>query len=521
MRQAYPADIIAEYLADFGVTDYAQYTDDPVGFGEFVLHEIFTEDVKALMESVRDNPVTVARSSNAVGKTHAAARIAVWFYKVFHDAQVYSAAAPPESNLKKLLWGEIIGLTERNPAIFKADTITSLHITRSAQSFITGVTIPMSGTEAQREAKFSGKHAPHILFILDEGDAIPDEVYRGIESCMTGGYARLLVMFNPRSEVGEVYRMERDGRAHIVELSAFRHPNVITGRDEIPGAVTRDTTVRRINEWARPLTEHEKPDSESFELPSFLVGAITKSQAGYDYPELRPGFYKVMQPALAYMVLGRYPAQGTNQLINREWIARARARWDTYVIKHGEVPPVGVRPIMGLDAADLGNDSNVACFRYGGWVAKLLSWGGVDTIVTGDRGIEEFKEHNALCAMVDGTGVGAGVAPYMQRARCSAIKVMVASRPTYKTEEGEFKIMRDQLAWSAREWLRLDPGAMLPPDEMLIEELQTLTYEIYKGQIRVMDRDTIVELIKRSADRASALFLTFYPQNKAFPNGYF
>ena len=41
--------------------------------------------------------------------------------------------------------------------------------------------------EAVREAKFSGKHAPYLLFILDEGDAIGDEVYRGIESCMSGG----------------------------------------------------------------------------------------------------------------------------------------------------------------------------------------------------------------------------------------------------------------------------------------------------------------------------------------------
>jgi hypothetical protein len=492
---------------------------DPVGFGESVLRESFTEDVKRLMESVRDNPITVARSSNAVGKTHAAARIAVWFYKVFSDAQVYSAAAPPESNLKKLLWGEIVGLVERNPAIFEPDTVTTLHIARSAQSFITGVTIPVSGTEAQREAKFSGKHAPHILFILDEGDAIPDEVYRGIESCMTGGYARLLVMFNPRAEVGEVYRMERDRRANVVELSAFRHPNVITGLEIIPGAVTRDTTVRRINEWARPLNERERPDSECFELPDFLVETTTKSQAGYDYPELRPGYYKVMQPALDYMVLGRYPAQGTNQLINREWIARARARWDSYVVQNGEIPPVGVRPIMGLDVADMGNDSNVVCFRYGGWVPRLVDWSGVDPIVTGDRGAEEFKARNSLCAMVDGTGVGAGVAPHMQRLQCSAIKVMVASSPTFKTEEGEFKIMRDQLAWSAREWLRLDPGAMLPPDEPLIEELQTYTYEVKNGTIRVMDRDTVVELIKRSPDRSSALFLTFYPGSKFFPNG--
>jgi hypothetical protein len=51
---------------------------------------------------------------------------------------------------------------------------------------------------------------------------------------------------------------------------------------------------------------------------------------------------------------------------------------------------------------------------------------------------------------------------------------------------------------------------MLPPDEMLCEELQTPTYEIQNGKIRVMKKDTMRELLKRSSDRADALCLTFY-----------
>jgi len=74
-----------------------------VAFGEHVLGETYTDEVKFMMESVRDNQITVAKSSNATGKTHGAARVAAWWYKAFPDSQVYSAAAPLESNLKKLL----------------------------------------------------------------------------------------------------------------------------------------------------------------------------------------------------------------------------------------------------------------------------------------------------------------------------------------------------------------------------------------------------------------------------------
>ena len=498
-------------------SDYSEYQGNPIGFGENILSEAYTDDIKILMESVRDNPVTVAVSANATGKTHGAARVGVWFYKTFPDAQIYTGAAPPESNLKKLLWGEIGNIVETNPDLFKSDTVTKLHVQRSAQSFLTGVTIPMSGTEAQREAKFSGKHSKFLLFLIDEGDAVPDEVYKGIESCMSGGHARLLIMFNPRAEVGEAYRMIRDGKANVVHLSAFSHPNVVTGQDQIPGAVTRETTVRRINEWCRPLVDGEKIDGECFELPQFLEGAIAKSQSGREYPPLKPGHYKIMEPAFSYMVLGQYPAKGSNQLISKEWISKARSRWDAYVSQHGEVPPQDTSAIMGQDVGEFGTDANVTCFRYGGYVEKLIAWSGVDTVVTGDRAVSEYQGRNVLRVNVDATGIGAGVSPHMQREGCSANPVKVASKPTEKTEIGEFYILRDQLWWACREWLRTDPGAMLPPDELLIEELQTPTYEVIGGKIRVMKKETMRELLKRSPDRADSLCLTFYKPKLLFP----
>ncbi len=497
------------FCRDSQVERFSKYQTDPVGFGEEILGERFTDDVKAMMESVRDNIITLARSANAVGKTHGAARVAIWFYKCFGNCQVYTAAAPPESNLRNLLWGEIGNIIEKHPDLFKRDEVKNLHVSRSAQSFLTGVTIPTSGSEAQREAKFSGKHSPNLLFVVDEGDAVPDEVFRGIESCMSGGHARLLIMLNPRAEAGEAYRMSRDRKAKVVSLSAFNHPNVVEGRDVIPGAVTRETTVRRINQWCRPLAEGEPVDGECFELPKFLEGAVASRQDGQSYDPLRPGWYKVMEPAFAYMVLGQYPSKGSAQLISRAWVIQARQRWDAHVAEHGERPPQYSMAVMGLDVGEYGSDSNAACFRCGGFVERLTTWGGIDTIQTADRAIGLYRERNALRCNVDATGIGAGVAPYMARQGCSAVPVKVASSPTQKTDMGEFQILRDQLWWACREWLRADPGAMLPPDEYLIEELLVPTYEIKYGKIRVMSKDTMRELLRRSPDRADALCLTF------------
>ncbi len=141
----------------------------------------------------------------------------------------------------------------------------------------------------------------------------------------------------------------------------------------------------------------------------------------------------------------------------------------------------------------------------------------MDTIATADRAATEYKSRGVIRANVHGTGVGAGVAPQMRRNGCSAISVKVASKPTETTELGEFKILRDQLWWACREWLRCDPTAMLVPDEQLIEELQTPTYEVQNSKIRIMKKDTMRELLKRSPDGADALCLTFFKPDLLFP----
>ena len=270
-----------------------KYAYDPVGYCHNVLGEVLTDDVQKVMRSVVDNPVTIARSCNGPGKSHGAGRIAVWFYRVFEDAKVFLTAAPPAENLKHILWGEVQSVVRHHPDLFEDDRLLASSIMRHKQSFITGLAIPTSGTIEAREAKFSGKHAPHLLFIVDEGDAVPDEVYRGIESCMSGGFARLLIMFNPKAQFGPVYQKEKNGEANVVHLSAFSHPNVITGKDFVPGAVDSDITVRRINEWTRPLAPDEKRDSECFEVPSFLVGTTTKAPNGVFYPTLPAGVRKI------------------------------------------------------------------------------------------------------------------------------------------------------------------------------------------------------------------------------------
>lgn len=495
---------------------FHQYRDDPIRFCKEVLHEDITDDIQKMLLSVRDNRITYAQSATGTGKTHGAAALAVWWYKCFgnetEEVQVQTYA-PSEAKLKLLLWGELWKIVRRCPELFKNDKLIKLQISRTEQSGIFGVTIPTTGSKEVRESKVSGIHPPHLLIIFDEGDTIPPEVWRGAEGCMSGGHVRLIALFNPRAKTGHLHHKVKNKEGHVIKISAFTHPNVITGKQIIPGAVDREQTVRRINKWSVACSENEQIDNECFRVPDFLVGTTASDDKGMLYPPLPAGHRRIIESALYYMVLGEFPAQAVNQLISYEWYARARSRWDLYVAKYGINPPAGIRPTMGLDIAEFGPDKNAEAFRYGGWIAPINTWGGVDPLVTAEKGAKHYHEKNAEKANVDATGVGASVAPTMVRLGCDAIGIKSASKPTECVEEGEFGIIRDQMLWRYREWLRTDTSAMMPSDEHLEEESLAVLYEKDKnsGKIKMTSSDVLKENLNRSPDKLVSVYLTHAP----------
>jgi len=493
--------------------DYSQYINDPVGFMFDVLKEEYlTDDTQELMQSVADNKVTLGKSGNGTGKSYSSARIAIWFFKTRPRGQVYLASAPPITNLTNILFGEIFTVVARHPHLFEGYRTKTMEIKRSAGSFLAGLSIPSSGTKEQRIAKFSGKHAPDgVLFVNDEASAIPDEVFQGEDTCASDDKSRMLAIFNPHNRSGWTYRAERDGQANVVHLSALNHVQVVTGRDDITsGAVTRNTTVLRINQWTRPLVDGEEKGSGTFELPDYLIGVTCVNQKGEALPPLVAGHYKIVEPSFSTIVLGEYPSAGTNSLVNQDWVDLARTRYDQWVSSHGETAPEYVSANVGADIAEYGVDSNCLCFRYGGFVPPLITWGGVNVKQTEGRIASEVSGKEISRINVDATGLGAGVAPHLKGESLPAVPVKVAESPVGDCDLGKFALLNDELAWRVREWFAGDT-AMLPPDEQLMEEILAYTYHVGDdGKVRVSPKSVIKDLLKRSPDKFDSLKLTFY-----------
>jgi hypothetical protein len=493
-------------------TNYDRYQTDPVGFCRDILGDTFPPQIEELLMALVTTEVVTGQSSNAFGKSYAGARAALWFFLCFPNSQIYVSAAPPETNIRRILWAQILAVLAKHPELTKGLTVKDLHIERGATNFLTAVTVPVSADEAILESKSSGKHAENMLWLVDEADGVSDAFYRGIQGCTSGGLSRQLYFFNPKRKAGHIYRSIRDRRTKVIKLNALDHPSVVTGDDLFPGSVTRASVVRRINEMCRPLASDEKPGPDTFEVPEFLVGAVAKSQAGNPYPPLASGHFKILENQFAYSVLGVYPPTDETQLISQAWIDMARSRYDSYVAVHGERPAQAISAIAGLDLAEFGGDSNALCCRYGNFVSPFNTWGGMDIIAASNRAYIECQGRNVSVINCDGTGVGAAAGPYLVDKGMVATSVKVGSGASAKLSDlGEFGRLRDELWWRVRDWLASDQ-AMLPPDEQLLEELTVATYAIDdSGRIKILKKDEMRRQLQRSPDRADALCLTFAP----------
>lgn len=522
-----------EHLArEILTSQFTQYQHNPVGFIREVLLEYLWDKLVEVAEAVRDHPRVAVTGANSVGKGWLAARIVIWWLNAFMPAKVITTAAPPARQIKELLWSEIrytqkeglkrgVPLCGGEPSIMQIVTDNSYHWAK-------GFTIPTTGTEEERVSKFQGHHSPHLLAVVDEAHGVPEEIFDALDSCLSGGHNHLLLLSNPLAPSGPFYRRTRSPDWHVIQITAFDHPNVKAGREIIAGAVTKEKTYTRIRNGSRALREDEVLAKMSpqmwFEVPEFFSDYDEALPEGDPIGPIAGTTRVVVTPQLSTKVLGRFPLQSTNALINIAWVEAAKQRWLDHHEQFGDTLPedAPLIPEVGLDVAEFGDDVNVLAKRYDFYVPPFKVWGDVDPLVTGDRAMEALGNKN-LRVGVDGTGVGSGTGAHMRREgykKARSVKVgarataRVADLTESKDEEmlpgKEFDRLRSQLLWAVREWLRTNERCMLPPNIELEEELAVLTYDKKPDEVlAVLPKKEVKKLLRRSPNRLDALMLTF------------
>ncbi len=195
------------------------------------------------------------------------------------------------------------------------------------------------------------------------------------------------------------------------------------------------------------------------------------------------------------------------QLIPREWIKAAMARWQ---------PDGNTNALtsIGVDVARGGQDKTVIAKRYGHWFAPLEKYAGVLT-KTGQDVVTLFAPALTAdgCANIDVIGVGASAYDIAkgQGLNVNAINWAEKSEATDKSGKLKFANLRAEHCWRLRE--ALDPNSgedlAIPNDPELLADLCSLRWRMQVNGIRIESKDEIKVRLGRSPDSGDAVILAY------------
>ena len=283
-------------------------------------------------------------SGNLVGKTKLAAGLFSHFFDVFPDSIIYTFA-PSYEQINDLLWKEIRKDRRNNQR--PGRVLETPRLNERPNHFATGkATSNSNDTGIER---IHGQHEPYLMFVLDEAEGVGDFVYEAIEGMDTGIVVIVLLLANPRTRSSTFHKLAGRDYVKSFRISTLTHPNVVQGKQTIPGAATRDWVVRRLERYAEVVSEHSE-DEGTFEI-AWLPGQIFRPSPTFFWRVL--GIAPTNVADDTFCPIGRYEAAQKRQPFTGDDPQKAR---------------------LGIDAARYGGDNGTLYIRHAGviWRAWLF-----------------------------------------------------------------------------------------------------------------------------------------------------
>lgn len=437
------------------------------------------DPLATICEALADGMDCGVESATGTGKTYLAAGLALWFNACWPDSLVITTA-PIEKQLTAQLWKEIGRHWPRFSARYPQARTVQLRV-RMAEGegeqerwaiigYACGVD---AGAESATRAQ--GFHAAHMLIITEETPGIDQAVMTALANTCTGDHNLRLALGNPDHQLDALHEFCTKANVVHVRISALDHPNVVCGREIIPGAVGRKSVANRLAD----------------------------ADGNQDDP-----FYQSR-------VRGISPAEATDALIKLSWCEAAAKRWADRVITAEDTPAIG------LDVAQSESGDKAAIAR---WFGNCLQ--GVEskrcpnaTKLGYDVAVEaKQKGIQAQHIGVDSIGVGAAAVNALRERGFGNISALNSGDApidgAQKTEDGktrewvpdsnEHRNLRGQMWWQMREDLRLG-RVDLPNDRELFRQLTMPRYERKGKVVALEEKKDTKKRLGHSPDDADAV----------------
>lgn len=445
----------------------------PVLFAEQFLQRTLTAEQRIMLKAIGDHKRVHVRSGHSLGKSYALALAVLWFGCTRSPCRIITTASVMRQ-VRRQLWGEIATVWRECrdagiplPGVMLKSAKWEISNRSSAEGFT-----------AEHTDRFTGEHAPHILFVLDEGQGVSEDIIDGVESSMQGEGAKLVIAGNPIRPSGVFWQTCRSELYHNVKLSAANHPNIIQGREVVRGCMTR--------EWIAEIEqEHGK------ESPFYLA-----------------------------RVLGEFPTDDTYGLFPFSHVDAAQERHLS--LPRGKGAPgacPALRPRLGVDVARFGDDQTCLLVRNDVAVVHIERHSGKPTTWTTQRTLALMREWHVPPddVSVDVIGLGAGVVDQLKHRGLRVQGVNFGAKSILKGVKGEALYANVRAECYKRAADALDPARggdlALLDDGLLAEELAAIKYEYDErsGALKIKPKDDIKKGLGRSPDTSDAFALTFPP----------
>jgi hypothetical protein len=333
---------------------------------------------------------------------------------------------------------------------------------------------PSAGAESNTSVQ--GLHAENLLILVDEMPGVDQSIITALENTATDPGNVIAGFGNPDHDTDPLAKFGRKAGVLPLRISGLDHPNVVTGRTIVPGAVSRQSIEKRAEDMG-------------------VDSAMYKSR-----------------------VRGIAPEQATDALIHRAWCEQATARWQAW--KEAKAVD-GYPKAWGVDPSNSDGGDEAAIARFTGPLCEgVVAAPCPNANDLGAMVLLEVQGHNAdpKSIGVDSIGVGAGTVNEIRRllggvASCTPLNSGAAAVTRaakagdgegWESDANQFLNLRAQMYWQAREDLRRGRLA-LPNDPQLIEELITPTYEVRNGKVVVEPKADVKRRLGRSPNKADAL----------------
>ncbi len=455
-----------------------------------------------ILKTIADNERTAIAACHNVGKSWTLARVVLWFCSCFPGAKVITTA-PTYNQVKNILWSEI--RSAHSASKFPLGGTMNLTEWRiDNDHFAIGFTPKneISGEAGQgTQSSFQGFHAPHLLVVFDEATGIPPGVWTMAEGLLTSANVKFVAIANPTSRNSEFYKCFSSRDWAKVYLSCLDSPNFIANNiTTLETLMDEVAKVRAMNDDLAKLYLQKYTNPKPYMLTvSWCVRMILKWGASH--------------PLTLSKILGKFPEESENALVNLNVVEQAQAR--TYEPKEKD------KRLLGVDVARFGSDSTVLTALHGYKFEYRKQFRKMDLAELSGLIIAEIKEHSFDVVTIDETGLGSGVVDNLKAAQreglisksveirgvqfgASASKTEFDSEDEAKTKFVNIKAqMFTLLADDLKENL------CLSDDSIYLEELPLILYKYdTKGRTYIESKDDFKKRTGMSSpDSADSLAL--------------